>query len=479
MIHPNLESLKNIAKSYERITFYKEVAGDIFTPVSILKKFSNEDTFFLLESANIDKTFSRFSFFSNFPENVKLYKGKSGDPIDYLKSKLKKEKAFTLEEYGDFSGGMVGFLGYETVNYMNILRKPIKESDNDIIAGFMEINKFYIFDNFKNKLYAAYSSQTKGNPKELFLNAEKILTNMTEALFQSNEYKCQSENVEKKNFKKEYSDTEFTDKVSHLKKDIINGEVIQTVLSMKYVTERKINPVSFYRAVRNINPSPYLFYLKFKDFVLLGSSPETHLKITDAKAILKPIAGTYSVSENIEKVKTSLLNDKKEVAEHLMLLDLARNDLYQGCKTETVKVTKSFQTEVYSHVVHIVSEVEGILKDNVMPFELFMKTFPAGTVTGAPKVRAMELIDKYENSTRGFYSGCVGYFGFNGNIDTCITIRSALIEKNRITLRAGAGIVFDSIPEKELKEVEKKLGALFSALNSIENIEVKNVFVSG
>jgi anthranilate synthase component 1 len=481
LIIPDFKTFQKISLSYNRVTFYKEIAGDIFTPVSILKNFSNEENFFLFESANIDKTFSRFSFFSKCPENVITFKGNSQNPVEYIKSKLKKEKVFTQSYLGDFTGGILGFFGYESVNYMNVLKTPIKESSEHIIAAFMEINKFYVFDNFRNKLYAAFSSKISESTEKTFKKAEKVLTELTKNIFSSNTVSVASEKIEGSiDFAKEYSDKEFVKKIKSIKNEIIEGEAIQVVFSQKYVLNKRINPVSFYRAVRNINPSPYLFYLKFKNFVLTGSSPETHLKINNGKALLKPIAGTYPVSskKNIEDIKKSLLNDKKEYSEHLMLLDLARNDLFQGCKCETVKVTKAFSTEVYSHVIHIVSEVEGILAPDTTPFELFTKTFPAGTVSGAPKVRAIELIDKYEKSARGFYSGCVGYFGYSGNIDTCITIRSALIEENKITLRAGAGIVYDSIPEKELLEVEKKLGALFSALKLIKNIEDKNVFVN-
>ncbi len=478
MLYPDVHKIKNLLPFYNRITFYKEVAGDIFTPVSILKNFSNEDNFFLFESANIDKTFSRFSFFSKHPENITLFRGNNGNPVEFLREKLKHDKVFADKKFGDFSGGFVGFIGYEAVNYMNVLRKRIKESVNDTVSAFMEIKKFYIFDNFTNKLYAAYSSETNGKHTDIYQRAENILNSMTEELFKKNEDTALSDIDANVFLKKEYSEEEFIKKVKKLKKEIINGETIQTVFSQKFEIDCKINPVSFYRAIRNINPSPYLFYLKFKNFVLLGSSPETHLKISNRKAILKPIAGTYPIKKNIETVKNNLLKDQKELSEHLMLLDLARNDLYQGCKTESVNVVSSFKTEIYSHVIHIVSEVEGILDDTVSSFELFTKTFPAGTVTGAPKVRAMELINDYEKSTRGFYAGCVGYFGYNGNLDTCITIRSALITPEKIILRAGAGIVADSNPETELREVEKKLAALFYAIKILKNIEEKNVFTN-
>jgi anthranilate synthase component 1 len=236
--------------------------------------------------------------------------------------------------------------------------------------------------------------------------------------------------------------------------------------------------------LRRVNPSAYLFYVKFGESVVCGSSPETHLKVKDRVATLRPIAGTYALpapatrptESDIEKLKASLLADEKELAEHLMLVDLARNDLYTSCKTESVSVDKSFAAEVYSHLIHIVSEVSGTLREDLNSFDLFKRTFPAGTVSGAPKVRAIELIDSYEVSDRGFYSGCVGYIGFNGNLDTCITIRSAQFLRGEMVMRAGAGIVFDSVPEKEFAEIENKLKALFVALENISGVENLDVF---
>jgi anthranilate synthase component 1 len=210
-----------------------------------------------------------------------------------------------------------------------------------------------------------------------------------------------------------------------------------------------------------------MFYLKFGSEVLLGASPEIHLKIREGVATLKPIAGTYPITENIEEAKQTLLADPKERSEHLMLLDLARNDLYTCCAPESVVVKEQFVPEVYSHVIHIVSEVEGRIEKGYNPLNLFMRSFPAGTVSGAPKVRAIELIEQYEKSERGFYAGCVGYFGYSGNMDTCITIRSAFVTETETTFRSGGGVVFDSNPEAEFEETKNKLGALLAAYKNL------------
>lgn len=489
MLQPSLKKFKELSKNHNRITVYREIVGDTLTPISILRNLSNEKNIFLLESANLDKSFSRFSFFGISPEktitfkNKKLTvstKGKKVDvqmnPFDYLNMELKDANGYGNPDFGDFSGGFVGFIGYEMANYMGILRQSVKENKSDLLMGLMLIERFFVFDNHLGKLYVAISMDVTKNAEEAYKDATKETFKMASDAFKINMNMFESD--------KEYETTTDFDKetfcamVNKVKGDIESGEIIQTVISNKFELNGKINPVTFYRALRNINPSPYMFYLKFDDIVICGSSPEIHLKVVGDQAILKPIAGTYAVEEDIEAVKKALVNDPKEVAEHLMLLDLARNDLYTGCKHNSVSVTKSFEPEVYSHVVHIVSEVEGTLKENETPLNIFMNTFPAGTVSGAPKVRAMELVNEYEKSTRGFYAGCAGYFSFEGNVDTCITIRSAMIEKDKATIRAGAGIVHDSLPENEYAEVHKKLQALFTAFERVKNMESENVFTS-
>lgn len=489
MLNPGLKEFKEIRKSgdYSRVTFYREIVGDMFTPMSLVRNFSNEKYLFILESANLDKSFSRYSFFGYKPEKVIRFKDgtvhveKGGkkesfqmNPMDYLSQEFRKDRGYNDGRFGDFSGGFVGYFGYDCVNYMNVLRDRLKESEKEDILGFFHVNEFYVFDNHVSKLYAACSIQMKGTDEEVYEKAMKRTEKMASELHKLNFDGTDS--VDQFEIKKEYEKEEFVKKVEAIKKEITDGEAIQVVFSNRYEINGQVNAVNFYRALRNVNPSPYMFFLKFNDYTLCGSSPEIHLKIRDRKAILKPIAGTYPISPDVEADKKALLEDKKELSEHLMLLDLARNDLYAGCKPETVKVTESFIPEVYSHVIHIVSVVEGELEDGTEPLDTFMKTFPAGTVSGAPKVRAMEIIDQFEESCRGFYAGCVGYFGYSGNIDTCITIRSALVKKDKTILRAGAGIVYDSVPEKEFAEVENKLGALFKAFESMKNLEEKNVF---
>jgi len=489
MIYPDKAKFRKLSEKYSHVTIYREIVGDTLTPIGLLKNFSNRDNLFLLESANLDKTFSRFSFFGINPsEIVSLKNGslnieKNGkktkidiNPVDYLNSKIEKFNGYADPMFGAFSGGYVGYFGYEFINYTGTLRQKLTEPADENLIYLMLMNEFYVFDNRTGRVYAACNAEINGNLEENYETALKRTRKMADEINDFNFDNYTSS--DKLNVSKEFSKEEFEKTVNKLKSDIADGELIQCVFSNKYEVKGNIHPLSFYRSLRNVNPSPYMFYFKMKDKTMLGSSPEIHLKVENCKATLKPIAGTYPVGEDIEKIKTDLLEDEKEKSEHLMLLDLARNDLYTSCDTGSVKVEKSFNAEVYSHVVHIVSEVSGRLRDDKTSLDAFVSTFPAGTVSGAPKIRAMEIISECERSHRGFYAGCAGYISYNGNLDTCITIRSAMVKPDKTIIRAGAGIVYDSVPEKEYHEVEGKLKALFTAIDRIKNLEGENVFAN-
>jgi len=489
MLHPNCNEFKKMTPEFDRIVIYREIAGDLFTPVSVLINSFQKNDVFLLESANLDKSFSRFSFFGFNPAKVITYrKGllevRSADsvkkynnlnPIDYMQGIINTECANCSGGYGDFCGGYVGFMGYDMVNYMKVLRATIREEENSLLMAFFQVDEFYVFDNYCHKLYAAVSVLAEGDPEAVYVRAQERTLQMASeigvALSGANNEAVVSEIMQ------DFSRDEFMAAVMGLKDEITRGECIQTVLSNRYEITGLSDPVSLYRLMRNINPSPYMFFIKTGNEILCGTSPETHLRVTNRRALLKPIAGTYRFDPARKKeILDGLRTDEKEVAEHLMLLDLARNDLYTGCDHESVRVTQSFAPEIYSHVVHLVSEVQGNLAAGTSPFDLFCNTFPAGTVSGAPKVRAIELINQYEKSPRGFYAGCAGYFSYSQDIDTCIIIRSAFISGDRAVLRAGAGIVYDSDPEKEYLEVKSKLGAIFDSLKQISILEERNVF---
>ncbi|MCU0849151.1 MAG: anthranilate synthase component I family protein [Spirochaetes bacterium] len=489
-MYPSMEKYRELSGKYRRVVIYREIAGDLVTPISLIRNFSDRECLFLLESADLDKSFSRFTFFGFNPSRIISYRGgrvlikdSSGtsvvdaNPVDVLMELLEDESSNREPEFGNFAGGYVGFMGYDMANHMGILRSRVREDEENTTMLFMETDEFYVFDNFMGKTYAAVSMVCAGDPEEEYARAERRTFEMAFEITDVNEANPASSGISEKfqDFEKEH----YMEAVGRLKELITSGECIQVVLSNKYEIRGAVNPMNLYRLMRNINPSPYMFYIKNGSEVLCGTSPEVHLRIEGRKATLKPIAGTYRLDgTDPELIKKNLLSDEKERAEHLMLLDLARNDLYTGCRSDSVRVISSFEPEVYSHLVHIVSEVSGELRDGVMPLKLFCNTFPAGTVSGAPKVRAMELIDEHEVSPRGFYSGCAGYFSYSGDVDTCIIIRSAMVKKDSVVFRAGAGIVYDSVPEKEFLEVENKLGAAFDSLRKMSVLEEKNVFAN-
>jgi len=476
MIVPGKEEFLKLSNFYNRITVYREIEGDSITPVILLKMFEKEKELFLFESANLDKTFSRFSFFGFNPDKVHIVKqAVEKEDFAFMKELTADDKVYVDSNFGDFAGGLVGFFSYEAVNGMEVLRKKMLKKDNFPDSVFFEVNKFFVFDNHHFRLYCATSVITSANPEKAYDFALSETKKMEDLIVESTDF---NNNVKGNSFDEsepvplmEMDKGLFIEKVNYLKEQIENGECIQVVLSNKFEVDGNYSSLDFYRSLRRINPSPYMFYIKINDMVICGSSPETHLKVNNSKALLKPIAGTYALkSENeFDELAKKIKKDKKEMAEHLMLLDLARNDLSTLCVPGSVKVEKSFEVERYSHLIHLVSEVTGELDSDTSPFQLFFKTFPAGTVSGAPKVRAMELINELEPSGRGFYAGCVGYFGYDGSLDTCITIRTALFKENKVIFRAGAGIVFDSDPNSEFLEVSRKLEALFSALrNSVK-----------
>jgi anthranilate synthase component 1 len=261
--------------------------------------------------------------------------------------------------------------------------------------------------------------------------------------------------------------------VDESKENIRSGDIFQILLANRYTQKGKIDPLSFYRVLRSKNPSPYLFLLDYKDFSICGSSPEVMVRLTEGEILLRPIAGTRKRGKNAardKELEQEMLDDPKECAEHLMLIDLGRNDVGRVAATGTVKVTDMMRVEKYSHVMHMVSDVEAMIEEGKDMFDLFAATFTAGTMTGAPKIEAMKLIAQYEGLKRGFYSGSVGYFSFDGNMDSAIAIRTSLIKPDSITLQAGAGIVADSIPELEYLEVKNKLGALLATLKEMETL---------
>ncbi|NPA52631.1 MAG: anthranilate synthase component I [Aquificae bacterium] len=490
-VNLSLEQFKKLAKKFNVIPIYKEILADIDTPLSVFSKISSQNRFnYLLESVEKGENIGRYSFIgSSQPVYIRtkgkyaeIYdKGKikiksTKDPLGELKKLLKNFKPAQLPDLPPFWGGFVGYVGYDIVHFY----EPIPDEKPDILqlpeVYFFLSDEVIAFDNVNNKIKIIISAIIKDNNLEQeYTRVLDRINTIEKKLYTKKELPRMSlENITqinlskwKSNFKKE----EFINAVKKAKNYIKEGDIIQVVLSQRFSKKLNTEPINVYRAIRVINPSPYLFYLDFGEIKLIGSSPEILVTVKDKKILTKPIAGTRprgKTPEEDELLQKELLKDEKEKAEHLMLVDLARNDVGKVSKTGKVKVDKFMYIEKYSHVIHIVSDVSGEIKKNLHPIDVLKSVFPVGTVSGAPKVRAMQIIEELEPEKRGIYAGAVGYISFNGNLDTAIAIRTAVIKDDEIYVQAGAGIVADSKPQKEYEETLNKAKALIKAVEIAE-----------
>lgn len=472
----------------------KELLADLETPVSTFYKICYKKPFsFLLESVEGGEKLGRYSIIGTDPififtnKNNKTYlenkiektiQELDNNPFTALKDLLRHLKTDN-KEIKDFIG-LVGYFGYENIRWIEPKLKLNGYNELPDVCLILP-GKLIVFDHILHKVNLIANVLSNDPKNHSYKIAVENKLNSLLQDFQKTTFHQplilnynQNNNVQ---YKSNYSKEKFTIMVNKAKKHIIEGDIFQVVLSQKLTLEKKHEGFLLYRALRSINPSPYLFYLNFNDFELSGSSPEVMVKCEkvdkERLASLRPIAGTYQRGkddkEDLKNIR-DLLNDPKEKAEHLMLVDLARNDIGKVCKTNTVKVTELMTIEKYSHVLHMVSQVEGFLSDDKTSVDLLQACFPAGTLSGAPKVRAMEIINELENSLtgRGPYGGCTGFIGLNDTINTCMTIRTFVIFKDKIEIQAGAGIVADSNPENEFQETLKKGAALLKAVSLLE-----------
>ncbi len=395
----------------------------------------------------------------------------SKDPFRYLKNYYSKidfsrYEKLTQDLNVGFTDGFVGFIGYDAVKifepvlkpYMDPLRDELHTPDIDLI---------------RPQLTVAFSHKTNTltllTPDEAMADALDDIIDYLKEPYAYVDMKKSRIDPEKGNFA--FTKEQFFEMVAKSKEMIRSGDVFQILMSNRYTQYAKIDPLSFYRTLRSSNPSPYMFLLEFENFTIAGSSPEVMVGLHNRHILLRPIAGTRrrgATPERDRELAEEMLNDEKECAEHLMLIDLGRNDVGRVAKTGTVKVTEMMRVERYSHVMHMVSDIDAILDEKYDMFDLFAATFTAGTMTGAPKIRAMELIAEFEGIKRGFYSGAVGYFGFDGNMDSAIAIRTAYLDDEKIVFQAGAGIVADSKEELEYLEVQNKLAANMASLEKLQ-----------
>ncbi len=471
----------------------REILADLETPVSCFLKVGDRPYSYLLESVEGGEKIARYTFIGTSPSLVFQSKGRqiaidtpgkgqkkfhtAQDPLAELEKILKRYRQAPVGNLPPFCGGAVGYLGYDTVRFFEKI--PDKNPDAQQIpdALFIFTDTLFVFDHIQRKLKVVCNAflDHYASPEEAYEQAvEKVQLEIQRLRSVVVEQKfllpARSAGYRQK-INSNFSRASFRKAVLKAKKYIKAGDIFQVVLSQAFGTPLTAQPFDVYRALRSVNPSPYMFYLNGGNFQLIGSSPEVHARCEGAKALLRPIAGTRPRGvddEQDQKLEKELLNDKKERAEHLMLVDLGRNDLGRVCEYKSVCVPEFMSIERYSHVMHIVSLVQGHLKKNKTAFDLLRATFPAGTVSGAPKVRAMEIIDELESQKRGFYAGVVGYFSFSGNLDSCIAIRTILVKDHTAFVQAGAGIVADSDPDKEYLETVNKAKALMTAIEIAE-----------
>lgn len=488
MYAPNYKTFEELAKQGNLVPLYREILADVETPVSVFMKLRDSAYAFLLESVEGGEKWGRYTFLGADPrlvfrisgdEVVIEEKGETsrhahqGDPLRFLKEILRRYSPVSVEGLPRFYGGAVGFLGYEMVNYFE--RLPCA-GENDLQteeAVFLVTDTLILFDRVRHtiKVVACVHIDGEQSLSSLYLEATRKIDAMVE-LLQEPAVPAGSSipAASSADFSSNMTPEAFRDSVERAKEYIRAGDIIQVVLSHRLTSEIHPDPVDLYRALRFTNPSPYLFFLKLGDTVLIGSSPEVMVRLEEGIVELKPIAGTRprgATEQDDRRLADELLEDPKERAEHVMLVDLGRNDLGRIARTGSVQITQLMVIERYSHVMHIVSSLQAQLEEGLDAFDVLKAVFPAGTLTGAPKIRAMEIIAELEPVRRGPYGGAVGYFSFSGNMDLCITIRTILLKEGRMHIQAGAGIVADSDPRKEYQETVNKAAGMRQAVELV------------
>ena len=493
-IKPLFSEFKQMAKQGNLIPVYQEFLADTETPVSAYLKLRDGSYSYLLESADGGKRWGRYSFIGCKPylsvvsrnrdveiwqEDALEIRKETGNPLDILRELSAKFRPVTVKDLPPFQGGLVGYFNYDLVRKWEHL-PGIAPVDHKLPeAVFTACRRLIIFDHFTHmvKVVAFAHLEREKDLEQAYRRACREVDETIEQLQGPLPSSLKDEPLLLSDLRSNFPREDFEDAVRKAKEYIVAGDVIQVVLSQRFSGEISGEDFSLYRNLRSVNPSPYMFYLNFGDIKLIGASPEILVRLTDGKIELRPIAGTRprgGTAEEDRAFEKDLLADPKERAEHIMLVDLGRNDVGKVAAPGSVKVPRLMEIERYSHVMHIVSRVEGIMKPETDCFDLFRSAFPAGTVSGAPKIRAMEIISELESSPRGPYAGAVGYFGFNGNMDFCITIRTITIMKNRLSIQVGAGIVYDSSPENEYEETLRKAGAMFKAIERVKENDIVN-----
>ena len=480
MLHPTLEEVQTLAETGKGnlAPVYREVVADLETPVSAYLKVREGRYSFLLESVEGGERLARYSFIGTTPYRViRTGPGEryDGDPLIPLEEELAGFRAVELPGLPRLTGGAIGYVGYEAVRHFEPRVQP-NEADPIGIpqAIFLLCDSMVVFDHIRHTIKVVAHCRLDGDIEASYRHAgvkideivERLSRPLTLPVDEVDEVVRASapttSNVGREGYEL---------MVERVREDVIDGQVIQAVPSQRLRRPTAVHPFSIYRQLRTVNPSPYMFYLDLDGFQVVGASPEMLVRVEDGVVTTHPIAGTRprgATPEEDDALAEELLADEKERAEHIMLVDLGRNDVGRVAEPGTVQVDQPHEIERYSHVMHIVSHVSGRLRADRTPFDAFRAVFPAGTVSGAPKVRAMEIIAELENERRGIYAGAVGYASFSGSLDTCIAIRTMVVKDGVAYLQAGGGIVYDSVPATEYEESVNKMRALERAIDQAE-----------
>ncbi|MBI4180801.1 MAG: anthranilate synthase component I [Chloroflexi bacterium] len=477
MYYPTLEEVKKLGRQGNLVPVYREIVADLETPVSAFLKINRGGYSFLLESVEGGEQLARYSFIGTDPYRVLTTRGEDKtDPLPIIARELNRYKVVPVSGLPKFCGGAVGYLGYETVTRFENLPSPESDPLGLPESLFMLVDTVLVFDHVTHKIKVVSHVHLDGDIDAAYQKAVDRIDNLIARLNQP--LKAQSipavpSPAVGSRLTSNFTLEDYTAAVMKIKQYITAGEAIQVVLSQRLAQPTEAAPFEIYRALRTINPSPYMFFFDFGDFHIIGSSPEILVRVEDGTVTTRPLAGTRprgKTPAEDARLEQELRSDEKERAEHIMLVDLGRNDIGRVSQPGSIEVSELMEVERYSHVMHLVTNVQGKLRQDITSFDALRACFPAGTVSGAPKVRAMEIIAELEPEKRGVYAGAAGYFSFSGNMDMAIAIRTMVMKKGIAYTQAGSGIVYDSMPEREYQETMNKARALLNAIIQAENV---------
>jgi len=473
--YPTLDEVKKLSNDGNLVPIYREIVADLETPVTAFLKINRGGESFLLESVEGEQRMARYSFIGTDPYALlKISSIDTVDPLSAISNEMAKFKIVPVSGLPRFCGGAVGYLAYETVKRFEELPSPGSDPLNLPESVFMFIDTMLVFDHIAHTIKVLSYVRIEGDIEKNYQMAvdkiEALVQRLGQPLSPVREPspKIISAPV---GMESAFSKQEFEAGVARIKEYISAGEAVQVVLSRRLVRHTGAAPLDIYRALRSINPSPYMFFFDFKDFHIIGASPEILVRVEDGVVMTRPLAGTRPRGKTAAEdalLEKELHNDEKERAEHIMLVDLGRNDIGKVSEPGTVQVSDLMEVERYSHVMHLVTHVQGKLRKDMNAFDALRACFPAGTVSGAPKIRAMQIIAELEPEKRGPYAGAAGYFSFSGNMDMAIAIRTIIMSGDNAYVQSGCGIVYDSIPEREYEETLNKAQALLKAIDQAE-----------